>query len=224
METETQQSKGKCLLCGVELDKGAVSRHLKLCSGSATVKDTAAGKIKAFHILVEGRHLPEYWLHLSVTAGAKLAVLDQFLRRTWLECCGHLSAFKIEKTSYCSQPSPGFGCDERSMNIELRKVLAAGVKFTHDYDFGSTTSLALKVIGEIENKSASVQLLARNNPPAIPCVECGKTATLVCVDCAWEEKGWLCGKCAPKHKCGEDMLLPVVNSPRVGVCGYGGEL
>jgi len=35
--------------------------------------------------------------------------------------------------------------------------------------------------------------------------------------------GWLCDECAPKHKCGEDMLLPVVNSPRVGKCGYTGD-
>lgn len=52
----------------MELEKGAVSRHLKLCSGAAAARDIAAGKIKAFHILVEGRHLPEYWLHLSVPA------------------------------------------------------------------------------------------------------------------------------------------------------------
>ena len=37
-----------------------------------------------------------------------------------------------------------------------------------------------------------------------------------------EGEGWVCDECAPKHKCGEDMLLPVVNSPRVGMCGYTG--
>lgn len=217
---EMQKSEGKCLLCGAELEKSAVARHFKLCA--ATNKAAGKPKIKAFHIAVEGAHLPEYWLHLSVPTGAKLEKLDAFLRRIWLECCGHLSAFKIEKMLYSKQPSPEY--DEKSMRIEFRKALAPGMKFSYDYDFGSTTSLALKVVGEIENESDSIRLLARNNPPAIPCSKCGKPATHVCVDCAWEEEGWLCGACAPKHKCGEDMLLPVVNSPRVGVCGYGGEL
>ena len=36
------------------------------------------------------------------------------------------------------------------------------------------------------------------------------------------EEGWLCQSCADEHECGEDMLLPVVNSPRTGVCGYAG--
>ncbi len=36
------------------------------------------------------------------------------------------------------------------------------------------------------------------------------------------DAGWLCDSCAEDHKCGEDMLLPVVNSPRTGVCGYTG--
>ena len=33
---------------------------------------------------------------------------------------------------------------------------------------------------------------------------------------------WLCEDCAKTHECGEEMLLPVCNSPRLGVCGYCG--
>ena len=29
-------------------------------------------------------------------------------------------------------------------------------------------------------------------------------------------------KIEPEHECGAEVLLPVVNSPRVGVCGYSG--
>ncbi|MDI6903856.1 MAG: hypothetical protein QMC77_09015, partial [Methanocellales archaeon] len=57
----------------------------------------------------------------------------------------------------------------------------------------------------------------------IICESCGKTATRVCTQCVWSGEGWLCDECAGKHECGEDMLLPVVNSPRVGMCGYTGE-
>ncbi|MBV1730429.1 MAG: hypothetical protein KUA33_09465 [Methanobacterium sp.] len=71
---------------------------------------------------------------------------------------------------------------------------------------------------EGEAKGKSIQLLARNDPPLIACESCGKIGTQVCAECAT----WLCDECAHKHECGEDMLLPVVNSPRVGMCGYTG--
>ena len=50
---------------------------------------------------------------------------------------------------------------------------------------------------------------------------CGKPATSVCTVCVYEEGGWLCAECAKAHECGEEMLFPVVNSPRVGMCAYG---
>lgn len=66
-------------------------------------------------------------------------------------------------------------------------------------------------------------MLARNHDPQLPCEKCGKgVATQICSDCQWSGEGWLCDKCAGRHKCGEEMLLPVVNSPRAGVCGYTG--
>lgn len=34
--------------------------------------------------------------------------------------------------------------------------------------------------------------------------------------------GRLCDTCAESYECGEEMLLPVVNSPRVGMCAYDG--
>ena len=47
-------------------------------------------------------------------------------------------------------------------------------------------------------------------------------ATNVCVQCIYEDAEWLCNDCSEEHECGEDMMLPIVNSPRVGVCGYCG--
>ena len=37
-----------------------------------------------------------------------------------------------------------------------------------------------------------------------------------------EGGGLLCEDCAKTHEGGEDMLLDVCNSPRMGVCGYTG--
>ena len=39
---------------------------------------------------------------------------------------------------------------EHDMDVELSKVLKVGQKFFHEYDFGSTTKLALKVVAERE--------------------------------------------------------------------------
>ena len=57
----------------------------------------------------------------------------------------------------------------------------------------------------------------------IGCEACGKTVSQVCSECIYEGAGWLWDDLAEDHKCGEDMLFPVVNFPRVGVCGYCGQ-
>jgi hypothetical protein len=114
--------------------------------------------------------------------------------------------------------------NEKSMRVRLEKVLSPGQAGTYKYDYGTTTELRLRVISEdvAETKGKAIQVLARNTPLVIPCEICGKVATNVCSQCIFEEKGWLCDDCAEDHECGEEMLLPVVNSPRVGMCAYAG--
>jgi hypothetical protein len=204
-----------------------MTKHLESCKQRKTASETSAErrnlqKAKSFHLVVEGRYLPEYWMHLVVPSNAMLKDLDNFLRDIWLECCGHLSAFTIEGTRYSISPMREY--NERAMKVALGDVLSSGMKFYHEYDFGTTTELVLRVISELESESKgkSIQLLARNEPPSIACESCGKIATQVCTECIFSGKGWLCDECALGHECGEDMLLSVVNSPRVGMCGYRG--
>lgn len=224
-----QTSKGKCQLCGGTFSKAAMTKHLKSCrqkeSGSGQPRASRSKRpAKTFHIVAQGRYAPDYWMHLEVPADAKLEDLDDFLREIWLECCGHLSAFTVEDTTYSVSPMAEYG--DRSMRAKLSSVLYPGMTFYHEYDFGTTTHLALKVVSEQESdiKVGDVRVLARNEPPPIVCMSCGKMATQVCTECLWSEKGngWLCDACAADHGCDECMLLPVVNSPRVGMCGYTG--
>jgi predicted RNA-binding Zn-ribbon protein involved in translation (DUF1610 family) len=115
--------------------------------------------------------------------------------------------------------------DDRSMDVVLSRVLHVGDSFQHEYDFGSTTYLTLKTASERMGpaRGKSIEILAQNEPPSIPCDQCGNAAaTRICSECSWSGEGWLCDQCSKKHGCGRDMLLPVVNSPRVGVCGYTG--
>ena len=224
-----RMSKGTCNLCARTFSKNMMTRHLKSCPEStdvtqATASGRSRGPTKGFHLLVEGRYAPEYWMHLRVPAGMKLSKLDDFLRATWLECCGHLSAFRIDGRSYSVMPMDEF--DERNMNHAMEKVLYPDIKFFHEYDFGTTTELTLRVLSEEEFKAPAkaINVLARNTPPEFSCMSCQNPATQLCVECSWEEEGesFLCGKCTAQHECSEEMFLPVVNSPRVGMCGYEG--
>jgi len=221
-----QVSQGLCNLCGGTFGKQAMTKHVKSCKqkegACGTPAKQSSRKTETFHLLIEGRYSPDYWLHLEVPADAKLKKLDDFLRQIWLECCGHMSAFTIEGQVYSVAPMSEY--DDKSMNIKLDRVLEPGMKFFHEYDFGTTTYLTLKVVseGESELKGKDIQVLARNEPPSIPCMSCGKMAMQVCTECLWSGEGWLCDECAAEHRCGEEMLLPVVNSPRVGMCGYTG--
>ena len=208
--------KAKCLLCGSEFTKAGMIKHLQSCLPKDidnSLKQKDLKRHPFFHILVTGSYSPEYWLHLKVKSECVLKDLDQFLRDIWLECCGHMSAFSYQR-------------NELPMNRKLKNVLSPGMELLYQYDFGSTTELLVKVIAEYKGsiqKNKSIQILARNEAPEILCNECGKSpAVQICTECQWDEAGWLCQSCADEHECGEDMLLPVVNSPRTGACGYTG--
>jgi hypothetical protein len=228
-----QQSMGKCYLCGEIVGKASMTRHLLACCHLEVSRLLpSSGKQptgQSFHLLVEGREAKAYWMHVAVPMSASLNKLDHFLRHTWLECCGHLSAFEIGGKRYVSNPMDEDELRDKEMRMTARlsQVLEVGMRLFYEYDYGSTTALALKVVALREQGSAKakdgVQLLARNEAPRVSCHRCGtEPATQVCTECAWNGEGWLCEGCAAAHECGDEMCLPVVNSPRVGVCGYTG--
>lgn len=193
-----------------------MTRHLEACD-----RPVAGGK--HFHLVVQARYSTAYWIHLAAPVDAPLSKVDDFLRHIWLECCGHLSAFEIAGRRYSVAPMAEL--DEKGMRPALSRVLDVGTKFSYEYDFGTTTALELKAVAVREGGTpgGKIQLLARNDKPEVPCDRCGKkTATQICTECDASENGWLCDDCAATHECDPEMFLPVVNSPRVGVCGYTG--
>jgi hypothetical protein len=237
-----QQSQGQCALCKGTFPKGSMTRHLARCLAAhepaAAVGEGGAKTGKLLHVVVEGKYRPEYWLHLEMPATTQLLYLDQFLRHLWLECCGHLSAFQVEGKKRPSPPrslaallaaNPLDWTDPGEVNMEDRvgRFLQKGSKLSYEYDFGSTTRLVLKGVGEREGrivKPNDVRLLARNDPPPIPCGRCHKApATLIDAENSYNRSGWLCARCAAEEGLShEELTLPVVNSPRTGVCGYTG--
>jgi len=215
---------GRCNLCCRTFSKEEMTEHLETCREENAPKPRGRAKPrqgKVFHLVVEGVGLPQYWMHLDAPADATLRELDGLLREVWLECCGHMSAFTIGKKRYSVLPTEEL--EEEGMDIALGEVLRPQMEFCHEYDFGTTTGLLLRVVAEREGLITwkSILFLAMNVAPEIKCSSCGERATQVCCLCIGEGEEWLCDECAPRHECGEDMLLPVLNSPRTGMCAYG---
>jgi hypothetical protein len=137
-----------------------------------------------------------------------------------------MSAFKIEGTFYMA-PSL-FGNDlseegDQSTDIPSGSVLSLGMDFSHEYDFGSSTYLDLKVTGQRESRfKGPLRLLSRNNPHAWQCHQCGKSAEWVnSQDIYDSDNPFYCDFHMKQHPDNDYAFLPVVNSPRMGVCAYG---
>lgn len=70
--------------------------------------------------------------------------------------------------------------------------------------------------------------MSRNNPIEIICSQCGKNkAKWVNPEAYYDEKTFWCEECLKEEAgmediCGIEYMLPVCNSPRMGVCGYEG--
>lgn len=226
-EGEVSGPAAKCLLCGSAQPREAIAKHLSSCLDRAAPENRRLAR-DVFHVEAEGVSQATgalYWLHFLARDEATLWDVDTFLRRTWLEpCCGHLSAFTMGSVRFEAYPNDEYGPPAEAMkDAPLSEVLASGKTFEHEYDFGSTTELGLRVVARRVagmRGRAKVQLLAQNDPPSLACGSCGKAATRVCAAGCEAGEALVCRACAPEHECGQDMLTQLVNSPRTGVCGY----
>ena len=225
------QTRGDCVYCGKEMTRSGLARHLGVCAQrqeAIAAADRQAGRNQTlYHLQVQDAWGGAYWLHLEMRGSATLEALDSYLRAIWLECCGHLSAFEIGDVHYTQLfgDSMGFGI-EKSMKVQIQKLFAPGMQIPYEYDFGTTSELVIKVVGERQGKATTknpVALMARNKFQPPPCAECGQPAEWVCVECVWEDESsaMFCQEHADEHE-HEDMLMPIVNSPRTGMCGYNG--
>lgn len=138
--------------------------------------------------------------------------------------------------------------EEEGLDTSLGDALDVGEKFSYVYDFGSSSTLSLRVISEREGVlpadeeeeeeeeeeedeeefedegDIDIIVMARNEPPELVCHICGQPATRVASASEYDSPAEtaLCDVHAQKSEY-PDELLPVVNSPRVGICGYTGD-
>jgi hypothetical protein len=217
-----KQSKGTCAYCGKETAKGAMTRHLGNCGKRlAAIAQAEAGKATPeilFHLRVQDAYRKDFWLDLEMRGSKSLQHLDDYLRAIWLECCGHMSQFSL---------SGGFA-QAVGKTRKVEDVFQLGRELTHIYDFGTSSETLVKLVEVRQGKpitSKAIALMARNLMPEEKCIECGKPATHLCMECLYEDQTWgtLCDahiKTHPHHNYEEP--IPLVNSPRLGMCGYDG--
>ena len=181
-----------------------------------------------------------YWMMLLVPKEMKLHVLDRFLRLTWLECCYHLSYFKIDDQQYfCPSEfrgnNPNDGVKVMS-DYRIKDVMNETTTVVHTYDMGTSTELGLQIIGEwVTPTTEEVIVLSRNRSIQWPCEQC-MNGIATCY-CTWCNDG-ICQTCSQQHDCEaiadlnsrrsadkqitQYEVMPIYNSPRSGACGYCG--
>ncbi|KAA1243739.1 hypothetical protein [Aquimarina sp. RZ0] len=246
---ESPKPKGVCVFYHKIFTKSGINRHLQKHLESEMIQGKPG---LSYLLKIEmdpswGR--APYFLSLWMDGEAIMDDLDTFLRNIWLECCGHMSSFTDPKKR---RRSMGFGFfdvqelldqgktkeyedymedhkGEIPMSKKTKNVFSKGLKLMYEYDFGSTTKLEIVVIGAYKVKAPeAIVLLSRNEPLALSCTSCAKEpANQTCTQCSYEEEAMFCEKCAEEHSesCAdfeEYASIPIVNSPRIGVCGYEG--
>jgi hypothetical protein len=206
------KSEGKCLYCGKMFSQQEITKHLAVHL-AAIEKEHKLPLSGAWHLKIESG---EMFLDVLVGGSATFKTLDKFLRNIWVECCDHLSAFQHKNFKV-------------RMAHTFDDVCSPRLKIGYEYDFGDTTYLEVTAIKRYSvTPPKKVLLLSRNEPLKLMCAECKKApAEFICPFCLYKEYAFYCAECSELHekKCpdyGEDTAAPVVNSPRMGVCGYAG--
>jgi hypothetical protein len=171
-------------------------------------------------VRVQDAYGKDFWLDLEMRGSASLTALDKYLRAIWLECCGHLSKFTVG----------GWGGYDVGKSRKADDVFRKETALLHLYDFGTTSETEIHVISSRHGRATTshpIALMARNNMPERTCQECDQPAAYLCMECLIEGdeegEGFLCEEHAKDHPhidYGEPV--PLVNSPRLGMCGYDG--
>jgi hypothetical protein len=220
----TPENPGNCAYCGEVITKRGVSKHLAKCpkwQEKLVAIETSSQPVETlWHLRVQDAYDKDFWLDLEMRGQTSLAKLDDYLRAIWLECCGHLSEFTIG----------GWGGIKVGKSRKANAAFEPGLVLRHLYDLGTTSETDIKVVGFREGKATSkhpIALLARNRMPEVVCQDCEQPASWLCLECLYDadEPGmwFLCNEHVKEHPHNEYREpTAVVNSPRLGMCGYTG--
>ncbi len=217
-----KQSSGKCEYCGALYSKSQMLKHLSTCpQRQVTIRKAESrrgSEERLYHVRAQDAGWGHFWLDLEMRGSATLKDLDAYLRAIWLECCGHMSRFSVG----------GWQGGEIAKKRTANELFKPRLELTHIYDFGTSSETLIRVMGAREGKpttSHPLALMARNLQPEAQCIECGQPAAWLCMECVIEDEVWgtLCREHVESHPHDEyGEPIPLVNSPRLGLCGYDG--
>ena len=220
--SQLKDSKGECAYCGQDITDKNAAKHFVVCPKRLAIIKKFDGKVAAsetlYHLRVREACQSPFWLDLEMRGSATLKNLDDYLRAIWLDCCGHISQFSFGK-KLGETISKKYSADE---------VFRAGGHLMHIYDFGTSSETLIHIVGVRKGKPITrhpILLMARNRIPESDCAECMKPAAKLCMECFIDEDTWqtFCDKHARSHPHGNyGDPVPLVNSPRLGLCGYEG--
>lgn len=223
-------SEGKCIYCGKMYKGTGILRHVKTHLNKLET-DYKGKKGKSYLLKVKADVM---FLILLVDENQSILEIDDFLRKIWLECCGHLSSFHDPKKDiYYPELKDDFFFGDKEVEEEdeneyiVKDIFHKGLKLEYDYDFGSTTRLFIDIAEEYSiPEKKGIKLISRNEPLKIMCAKCQKKPAIEMCTVHWGDNNFFCEDCGEIHKeeCEdfEDYAMPVVNSPRMGVCAYTG--
>ncbi len=195
---------GPCYVCGRKYTKGYMKRHV------LSEHYNEPGDQRCSLMLISDEY-SSYWVLIDMPVTSTLLDLDRFLREIWLECCGHTSAFMHYREH-----------DRIDKNKTLDEF-SSGHIIQYEYDPKCPTRLFIAFVKKVYRpaQEEAVRVMGRNDPYRIICQLCRKReATEVAISAGVH--AYCCKKCAEEHA-GEYSFLPVVNSPRTGICKYRGQ-
>lgn len=146
----TTGARNFCNLCNEAFAIPKMQSHLLQC----VLDNIPQGTSYLFKVVDKFQR--KFWLYLLVGEGTSFGELDQFLRDQWLECCGHLSEFRLGRISI--EGSSGRGnyddyelYDEDQISIDGLNQLIA--QYVPDYQPEESFQACLKVIKTIINEN-----------------------------------------------------------------------
>lgn len=207
-----QKDMGQCYFCGKEISSEKMEDHLLKKHLNMEVGDEPCYVLEIVGVDEDA----SYWILVDIPCKSSLKTLDNFLRRIWMECCGHMSCFSDENG------------DKINLSWKIKDLSANEMDVLfYEYDFGTTTECLICINEETlrPKQSKPIRVLARNVPPTYKCAGCGAPATHLCSECFCEEDAdaRFCSSCAETHE-HDYAILPITNSPRCGYCAYDGAL
>ena len=213
--------KGTCKICNKKIKDDQYPTYLYECIDVANAVDNIDES--DFYLLhIQDADVEKYWMFVGCVGSSTLADLDSFLGEKWLECCDHLSEFKINNRKI------GMKQTIEQMHLKTCNKKGAIIPIQYDYDFGSTTTLFISIMPKHKKCifEDDIFVLMENDPITFRCTECRKKATKICDSCINK----VCDNCSQEHECSnidyvdEVTMHDIYNSPRLGKCGYFGPI